>query len=146
MPGMDGIQATRRLLERHPQVRVVMLTSFADEQLLVEAVDAGAVGYLVKDADPLEVIGGVRAAAQGDSPINSRVARALLCRRPPTVELLTERERQVLSLVAAGLSNQQVAIQLGIVQAPSKPISPTSTSCWVSPAGPRSPAGHAATA
>ena len=114
MPGMDGVRATRRLLERQPGVQVVMLTSFADERLLLEAVDAGAVGYLVKDADPEEVIGGVRAAAQGYSPISGKVARALLTRRLDPAEWFTQRERQVLSLLAAGLRNKQIAARLGI--------------------------------
>jgi DNA-binding NarL/FixJ family response regulator len=114
MPGMDGVEATRRLLERQPGVRVVMLTSFADERLLLEAVDAGAVGYLVKDADPEEVISGVRAAAQGYSPISGKVARALLTPRLDPAEWFTQRERQVLSLLAAGLPNKQIAAELGI--------------------------------
>jgi DNA-binding NarL/FixJ family response regulator len=114
MPGMDGVEATRRLLERQPSARVVMLTSFADERLLLEAVDAGAIGYLLKDADPQEVIGGVRAAAQGYSPISGKVARALLTRRLDPAKSFTQRERQVLSLLAAGLPNKQIAARLGI--------------------------------
>lgn len=116
MPGMGGVEATRRLLERQPEVRVVMLTSFADERLLLEAVDAGAVGYLVKDADPQEVIGAVRAAASGYSPISGKVARALFTRRLLPMELLTAREREVLSLVAVGLPNKRVAEHLGIAE------------------------------
>ncbi|HZD73185.1 MAG TPA: response regulator transcription factor [Actinomycetota bacterium] len=116
MPGMRGVEATRRLREGLPGVQVVMLACFADEQLLVEAVDAGAVGYLLKDADPQELIGGVRAAAKGHSPISGKVARALLTRRLLPAEILTGRERQVLSLLAAGLSNKQIAARLGIVE------------------------------
>jgi DNA-binding NarL/FixJ family response regulator len=116
MPAMGGVEATRRLLERQPEVRVVLLTSFSSEQLLLEAVDAGAVGYLVKDADPQEVISGVRAAAKGYAPISGKVARALLTRRLLPMESLTERERQVLSLVAAGLPNKQIAARLSIAE------------------------------
>ncbi len=116
MPGMDGIEATRRLLAVRPEARVVMLTSFADHERVMEALDSGAVGYILKDADSDELLRGVRAAASGDSPLSPRAARALITarrgRRP--FEELTTRELEVLRLVARGLSNKQIAWRLTI--------------------------------
>ena len=116
MPGMDGIEATRRLLAVRPQTRVVMLTSFPDHERVMEALDSGAVGYILKEAESDELLRGVRAAAGGDSPLSPRAARALLTarrgRRP--FEELTSRELDVLKLVARGLSNKQIAWRLAI--------------------------------
>jgi DNA-binding NarL/FixJ family response regulator len=116
MPGMDGIEATRRLLAVRPETRVVMLTSFADHERVMEALDSGAVGYILKEAESDELLRGVRAAAAGDSPLSPRAARALLTarrgRRP--FEELTSRELDVLKLVARGLSNKQIAWRLAI--------------------------------
>jgi DNA-binding NarL/FixJ family response regulator len=81
MPGMGGVEATRRLLDAHPGVQVVVLTSFSDQEQVLDAVDAGAVGYLLKDADPDALVDGVRAAAAGQSPLDPKVARTLLTRR-----------------------------------------------------------------
>jgi DNA-binding NarL/FixJ family response regulator len=111
MPGMDGIEATRRLLAARPETRVVMLTWFADRDRVVEALDSGAIGYILKDAEADELLQGVRAAASGDSPLSPRAARALLSarhRRRPFEEL-TRRELEVLRLVAGGLTNMQIA-------------------------------------
>ena len=77
MPGMGGVEATRRLLADHPDLQVVVLTSFSDQDQVLDAVDAGAVGYLLKDADPADLLQGVRAAA-GQSPLDPKVARTLL--------------------------------------------------------------------
>ena len=116
MPGVDGIEATRRLLAAQPQARVVMLTSFSDHERVIEALDTGAVGYILKDAESDELLRGVRAAAAGDSPLSPRAARALLTarrgRRP--FDELTARELDVLRLVARGLSNKQIAWRLTI--------------------------------
>jgi DNA-binding NarL/FixJ family response regulator len=81
MPGMGGVEATRRLLAGHPDLQVVVLTSFSDQDQVLDAVDAGAVGYLLKDADPADLLQGVRAAAAGQSPLHPKVARTLLTRR-----------------------------------------------------------------
>jgi DNA-binding NarL/FixJ family response regulator len=81
MPRMGGVEATRRLLAAHPALQVVVLTSFSDQEQVHDAVDAGAVGYLLKDADPADLVGGVRAAAAGQSPLDPKVARTLLTRR-----------------------------------------------------------------
>ncbi|MFL6164398.1 MAG: response regulator [Jatrophihabitantaceae bacterium] len=117
MPVLDGVEATRRLLAESPQVRVVALTSFSDRQRVSDALTAGAVGYLLKDCEPDELLAAVRAAAAGQVPLDPRVAGALLPnRRPAVIDLLSEREQQVLRLVAAGLANKQIGRRLGITE------------------------------
>lgn len=116
IPGIDGIEATRQICAAESEAAVVVLTASTDPNAVRGAIDAGAVGYLVKDADPIEVISGVRAAANGDAPFDPRAARALLNRRVgdrADVDL-TDRERQVLGLVAEGLANKLIARRLGI--------------------------------
>jgi len=81
MPGTDGVTATRLLTARLPDAQVVILTSFSDRDRIVAALDAGAVGYLLKDAEPEELLAGVRAAARGESPLHPRAARELLSAR-----------------------------------------------------------------
>jgi DNA-binding NarL/FixJ family response regulator len=103
MPGVDGVTATRRVVADHPGTQVLVLTSYSDAERIVAALDAGAVGYLLKDADPDDVIEGVRAVSRGESPIHPRAARSLLTARrsSPTPLELTPRETEVLSLVRA---------------------------------------------
>jgi DNA-binding NarL/FixJ family response regulator len=116
MPVLAGSEATRRIVAARPETRVVVLTSFADRERILDALDAGAVGYLLKDADPEELVRGVRAAARGESPLHPRVASALVAERAgrrATIEL-TDREREVLELVGAGLPNKVIARRLGI--------------------------------
>ena len=116
MPGMDGIAATRELLKRRPMTRVVMLTSYAEDQTVLAALDAGACGYILKDAEPAEVVKAVFAAWRGEAPLASRAARVLLGARirPRSEANLTPREEEVLSLVGEGLANKQIARRLGI--------------------------------
>ena len=122
MPGIDGVEATRRIVQASPDdkaVQVVVLTSFSDTERIVAALDAGAVGYLLKDTEPEDLLEGVRTAARGESPLHPRAARQLLTARiqqrtvAPSVDL-TRRESEVLALVRKGLANKQIARRLGI--------------------------------
>jgi DNA-binding NarL/FixJ family response regulator len=116
MPVMDGITATRHITEQYPDVAVLVLTSFSDAPRVTEALDAGAIGYVLKDTDPVELLAAIRSAAQGYSPLDPRVTRTILQKRrtaPPLSEL-TDREQEVLSLVGRGLANKQIARALGI--------------------------------
>jgi DNA-binding NarL/FixJ family response regulator len=115
MPTVDGVEATRRIVRDHPEIRVVVLTSFADKKRVSEAVAAGAVGYLLKDCEPGEVLAAIRSASQGHAPVDARVAGALLPSPAPRVEdSLSARELEVLRLVAKGLANKQIGGILGI--------------------------------
>ncbi len=115
MPDVDGIEATRRIAEECPDARVVILTSFSDRDRILKALDAGAVGYLLKDAEPGELARGIAAAARGESPLDPRAAGTVIAARLPSNRAeLSERERQVLSLLARGMANKHIASQLGI--------------------------------
>ena len=116
MPGVGGIEATRRIVEEAPGVQVVVLTSFMDRERIVDALSAGAIGYLLKDAEPDELIRGIHTAARGESPLDPRAARTMLGaqRTPDPLDALTEREREVLALVADGLPNKQIGRRLEI--------------------------------
>jgi DNA-binding NarL/FixJ family response regulator len=116
MSPMDGIEATRQIRARYPQVQVVALTSFVEEEKAQAALDAGASGFLLKDADADEVAAAVRAARRGevhlDPAIAGRLVRTLSTPRPGSG--LTGREREVLRLVAAGQANKDIAAELNI--------------------------------
>jgi DNA-binding NarL/FixJ family response regulator len=121
MPGVDGITATGRILAERPATRVLVLTTFGDDDHLYPALTAGATGFLLKDAPPDELVDGIRRAAAGDSPFSQEVLRRLVSRAveaqagaPRTVAGLTDRERDVLDLVAEGLSNTEIADRLHI--------------------------------
>lgn len=114
MPGVDGVTATRQVVGEGG-TDVLVLTSFSDTDRIVAALDAGAVGYLLKDAEPEDVIEGVRAVSRGESPIHPRAARQLLSALPvPRDHDLTPRELEVLALVRMGLANKQIGRRLGI--------------------------------
>jgi DNA-binding NarL/FixJ family response regulator len=121
MPGVDGITATARVLADRPATRVLVLTTFGDDDHLYPALTAGACGFLLKDAPPTELLDGIRRAAAGDSPFSKDVLRRLVQRAvharadtPRPAEGLTARERDVLELVAEGLSNTEIAERLHI--------------------------------
>jgi DNA-binding NarL/FixJ family response regulator len=116
MPGQNGIEATQALTSAGSEAKVVILTTFSDRKRILAALDAGAVGYLLKDAEHEEIIRGVRAAAAGDAPLAPRAAREMLAERarPHTESGLSARELEVLRLVARGLPNKLIARELEI--------------------------------
>ncbi|HMQ33811.1 MAG TPA: response regulator transcription factor [Chloroflexaceae bacterium] len=117
MPGMDGIATTRELRRRFPEVRVLALTSFGEGELVQRALQAGAIGYLLKDTQGSELVGAVRTAVAGAPVLSPDVTRALVSalNTPPAPGVdLSERELEVLRLMVAGLSNEQIAERLYI--------------------------------
>lgn len=119
MPEPDGIEVTRRIRASGSEMPIVILTSFSDRPRILAALDAGAIGYLLKDATPAELESGIRAAARGESPLHPRAASALLSAGvrsapAPADSGLSAREREVLSLVVEGLPNKLIARRLEI--------------------------------
>ena len=116
MPVLDGIEATRAIRELDSAIAVLVLTSFADRRRIMGALDAGAVGYLLKDASAEDVVKGIRAAADGGSPLDPRAARTLLDAQtaPDPLEALSPREQEVLGLLLEGMQNRLIALRLGI--------------------------------
>jgi len=116
MPVLDGIGATTRITDADPEIAVVVLTSFSDRERILGALDAGAIGYVLKDAEPDELERAVRAAARGEAPLDPRAGRAVLQARGAgsPVAGLSDREREVLAMVARGMPNKLIARELSI--------------------------------
>ena len=115
MPELDGIEATRRITAQRPDVRILVLTSFAGEDKIFPAIKAGALGYHLKDSSPEELVKAIHQVHRGESSLHPVIARKVLqelshpSERPPTPDPLTPREVEVLQLVAQGRSNQEIA-------------------------------------
>ncbi|MFA5552833.1 MAG: response regulator transcription factor [Trueperaceae bacterium] len=119
MPVMNGVDATRAIRRDFPEVEVVALTSVLEDRLVIDVVEAGASGYMLKETRPDELFEAVRAAARGEVRLDPRAQQRLVreVRAPEAKEPLTDRELEVLKLVAMGASNKGVAQQLGISEA-----------------------------
>jgi DNA-binding NarL/FixJ family response regulator len=124
MPDMDGVEATRLIHHEHPETKIVMLTTFGDDQYVQSALGGGAIGYLLKNRPPIELINSIRAVRDGIFQIDPTVAARLFKRDvadmpvreeiPKVLRSFTRREKEVLSLVLMGMDNRQIAAQLNI--------------------------------
>jgi len=123
MPRMDGIEAIQKIKEKHPRMRILALTSFSSGDMVFPAIKAGALGYLLKDSEPKDLLTAIRQVNRGEPFLQSSIARKVFeeishpARHPAASDLLTQREMEVLKLVALGMDNHEIANHLVIGEA-----------------------------